>query len=287
MDGWTRAVRLLPEPWRKQLAQRNSEHTEEIRLRCGQLPTLLCGDSEQVFSEHICREDDLMLVLEKASGASFHAAKDMLREGYLCAEGVRIGVCGSLLGPEQGGFRRVSSLALRVPRECRGIARELLPALRENRHGGTLLLSPPGGGKTTLLRECIRCLSNGGLRVAVVDERRELSGADGGSEGFDLGCRTDLLTGCEKAAGAMLLLRSMNPQLIAMDEISSAPDLEAVRQIAGCGVGLLATAHGDSAAQMRLRPLYRELFDLGFFTLTVRIERWGSERRYVVERLGV
>lgn len=287
MDGWTRTVRLLPEAWRKQLAQRNSENTEEIRLRAGQLPTLLCGENEQVFSDRVCREEDLMLVLEKASGASFHTVRDMLRECYLCADGVRIGVCGSLLGPEQGGFRRVSSLALRVPRECRGIARELLPALRENRRGGTLLLSPPGGGKTTLLRECIRCLSNGGLRVAAADERRELSGTDGGAEGFDLGCRTDLLTGCEKATGAMLLLRSMNPQLIAMDEISSGRDLEAVKQIAGCGVGLLATAHGESIAQMRLRPLYRELLDMGIFQLAVRIERLGSERRYTLERLLV
>lgn len=285
MDGWTRALRLLPEAYRTKLDRRDGSAVEEIRLRCHRQPTLLSDGKEQAFSDRLCREEDLLLVLEKASGASLHAVADMLKEGYLSVDGVRIGVCGALLPAEQGGgFRRVSSLCLRIPRECRGIARGILPALLENAGGGTLLLSPPGGGKTTLLRECVRCLSNGGVRIAAADERRELTGSDSG-DGFDLGCHTDVLTGCGKAEGSMLLLRSMNPQLIAMDEISSPRDLEAVRQIAGCGVGILATAHAADPAGMLRRPFYRELLDMGVFTLAVCIRGQGSERRYTLQRL--
>ena len=284
MDGWTRALRLLPEACRTKLEQEDGSAVEEIRLRCGRQPTLLTGGREQAFSQRLCREEDLQLVLEKASGASLHAVADMLKEGYLSVDGVRIGVCGTMLPKEQGGFRRVSSLCLRIPRECRGIARGILPALRENLRGGTLLLSPPGGGKTTLLRECIRCLSDGGVRVSVADERCELSGSEGG-EGFDLGCHTDVLLGCGKAMGSIQLLRSMNPQLIAMDEISSPRDLEAVRQIAGCGVGILATAHALDPAEMRRRPLYRVLLDAGVFSLAVCIAGQGSERQYSLQRL--
>lgn len=285
MDGWTRALRLLPAAYRTKLAQLDGSAAEEIRLRCGRQPTLLRDGKELAFSDRLCREEDLLLVLEKASGASLHAVADMLQEGYLSVGGVRIGVCGTLPARvTDGGFRRISSLALRIPRECRGIARGVLPALLENARGGTLLLSPPGGGKTTLLRECVRCLSDGGLRIAAADERCELAGSEDG-EGFDLGSHTDLLPGCEKARGAMMLLRSMNPQLIAMDEISSPRDLEAVRQIAGCGVGILATAHASDAEGMLRRPLYRELLSAGIFQLAVCIEGQGSARRYTLQRL--
>ncbi len=285
MDGWTRALRLLPEAYRIKLEQADGSAVEEIRLRSHRQPTLLICGKEQAFSDRLCREEDLQLVLEKASGASLHAVADMLKEGYLSVNGVRIGVCGTLLPSDTGGgFRRVSSLCMRIPRECRGIARGILPALRENSRGGTLLLSPPGGGKTTLLRECVRCLSDGGVRISVADERRELLGSDGG-EGFDLGCHTDLLLGCGKAEGSIRLLRSMNPQLIAMDEVSSPRDLEAVRQIAGCGVGILATAHASDPAEMQRRPLYRELLSSGIFSLAVCIQGQGSERRYTLQRL--
>ncbi len=285
MDAYARAVSLLPEDYRQALSMRDGSRAEELRLRRGRRPTLLSDAGERVFSERICTEKDLLCVLEKASGASLHAVADTLRQGYLCTGGVRIGVCGTLRGEgAEGGFLRFGSLALRIPRECRGIARELLPALRDNARGGTLILSPPGGGKTTFLRECIRCLSDGGLRVAAADERYELSGGE--EEAFDLGGLTDLLCGCDKAQAVMLLLRCMNPQLIAMDEITRRQDLDAVREIAGCGVGILASAHAASPEQMRARPLYRELLREEIFSLAVCIEGSGEKRRYRLQAIG-
>lgn len=285
MDGFVRAAALLPADYRQALVT-GVAGVEEIRLRCGRAPTLLLDGRERPFSERLCRQEDLLFVLEKASGASLHAVEDELRGGWLSAQGLRIGVCGRILPKDKGGgFQSFSSLALRIPRECRGIGREILPALRENAAGGTLILSAPGGGKTTLLREMIRRLSDGGLRIGVVDERCELTAADDGSAGFDLGCRSDVLTGVSKAEGAMLLLRSLNPQLVAMDEISRREDLEAVKELAGCGVGILATAHASSPETMRLRPLYRDLLDTGMFQRAACIEGQGSERRYTLREL--
>ena len=278
MDKGNPALDLLPADYREALRDRG-EGLEELRLRVGYEPTVLRDGRERRFCERVCTREDLLCVLERASGASLHAVAEGLREGYLSYHGVRIGVCGTALPKSVGGgFGEYSSLCLRIPREWRGIARELLPRLRENAAGGTLLLSPPGGGKTSLLRELIRCLSEGGLRVGVVDERSELSA-------FDLGCHTDTLVNLPKAEGAMLLLRAMNPQLIAMDEISKSEDVEAVMEIAGCGVGLLATAHAPDPGQMLRRPLYRRLLESGVFTLAVCITGEGGARRYRLEEI--
>ena len=279
-----RAAALLPGDYRQALRP-GVDGAEEVRLRCGRLPTLLCDGREHPFCERLCRQEDLLFVLERASGASLHTVEDELRSGFLSAQGLRIGVCGRMLPGERRGFQSFSSLAIRIPRECRGIGKELLPALRENAAGGTLILSSPGGGKTTLLREMIRRLSDGGVRVGVVDERFELSAAEDGSPGFDLGCRSDILTGVSKSEGALILLRSLNPQLVAMDEITRREDLEAVIELAGCGVGILATAHASDPGRMRLRPLYRELLETGIFQRAVCIEGQGSARSYLLREL--
>ncbi len=283
MDGSRLAADLLPPDYRQALRETEAE---EIRLRIGRAPTVLLDGRERRFHERVCTQGDLLRVLERASGASLHAVAEAMREGYLSYRGVRIGVCGTALARAVGGgFGAFSSLCLRVPREWRGIGRALLPALRENVSGGSLILSAPGGGKTSLLREYIRCLSEGGLRVGVLDERNELSATDENGAGFDLGAHTDTLVGMPKAEGAMLLLRSMNPQLVAMDEITSAEDAEAVLQIAGCGVGILATAHTSGFAQMRSRPLYRRLLESGVFTRAVCISGTGRARQYRLEEL--
>ena len=144
-----------------------------------------------------------------------------------------------------------------------------------------LFYGPPGLGKTTLLRELIRVISDRGVRVAVLDERGELY-ADGG---FDLGRCSDVLSGISKELGAGMLLRGMNPQVIAMDEISRKEDQGVIQQIMGCGVTLFASAHGRDRQDMQRRPVYRELFESGAFKyiLTIRMEH--SRRRYVLETI--
>ena len=197
------------------------------------------------------------------------------------------GPMGGIVASSQtvDSFQRFSSLAIRVPRECRGIGRHLLSRLRENRRKGTLILSPPGGGKTTLLRDLIRGLSDSGVRVGVADERNEISASDEFDAGFDLGSHTDVLNGMPRAEGAMLLLRTMNPELIAVDEITREDDVEAIGQLAGCGVGILASAHAQTPQQMLSRPLYRSLLEGAFFTDAICITGAGANRQYRWERI--
>ena len=165
----------------------------------------------------------------------------------------------------------------------------MLPQLAEGGElSNTLILSPPGLGKTTLLRDLIRCVSLGeGVRprrVGVADERGELGA---GALRRHLGPRTDVLENCPKAAALLMLLRGMAPQVLAVDEITAPEDLRAIQEAAGCGVTLLATAHGGSWEELRLRPLYRELLDQGIFRTFVVLSLAQGKRVYTVRKEGM
>ena len=159
-----------------------------------------------------------------------------------------------------------------------------------NEYDKAALIGINGCGKTTLLRDLIRCISDGqGIqpyRVGVAEERGELAATFGGEPQMNIGARTDVVDGCPKAAAILLLLRGMNPQVLAVDEITAPEDAEAMEMAVGCGVTLLATAHGASRRDLERRPLYCRLIKQGIFTrvVTIRIEQ--GKRRYTVENVG-
>jgi len=281
MERYELALQLLPGRYWPQLREM-APGIEEYRLRVGQpLGIVRCGREFALPGEAVS-EDDVLRTLEKATGASLHTAAPAMARGYLNVRGLRIGICGDMLWSENAvrGFRSFSSLALRVPRACPGICDGAIRALYGDGYLNTLILSPPGGGKTTALREMIRCLSDRGTRLCVCDERGELAASEGATPGFDLGRHTDVLAGCPKCEAAMMLLRGMNPQIIAMDEITQREDLLAVQEIVGCGVRLLATAHAASIDDLKRRPLYRELLSLGCFQAVLVIALRGESREY-------
>ncbi len=269
-------VQVLPRDLQSMLERispSEREDLEELRLREGFPMALTLAGEERTpppWRERLLTEADLRRVLEVAGKGSVHAILDQLRSGYVAASGgVRLGICGEA-AVEDGrvrAFRTVTSLAIRIPHTIPGVARSVLPALFEDgRLQSTLILSPPGVGKTTLLRDLIRCLSVGEgvppLRVGVADERGELGAGD--LRTF-LGPRTDVLENIPKASALLMLLRGMAPQVLAADEITDPADIRAMEQAAGCGAVLLATAHGSDLAELRRRPLYRRLFDSGIF----------------------
>ncbi len=185
-------------------------------------------------------------------------------------------------------FLHLSSVNLRIAREKPGVGKGLLPRLLEGRTmKNTLILSPPGNGKTTLLRDLIRQLSDGpqALRVGLVDERGEVAALYHGVPQMNVGTRTDVIDGCLKSVGLLLLLRSMNPNVLAVDEITAPEDVDALTMAANCGVSLLATAHGGDRGDLERRPLYRRLLEQGIFRLLLRIELSGGQRIYRVEAL--
>ena len=205
--------------------------------------------------------------------------------------GFRLGVCGSAVvrDGEVSNLKDISSLALRIVCEHIGLGSNIAPQLfsADGRFLSTLILSPPGGGKTTLLRDLIRVLSLGdaehrALRVAVIDERCELAVCCKGRAQMELGNHTDVLSLCPKAVGIPMVLRGMNPQVIAVDEITAEEDIRAMCLAANCGVGLLASIHAASVDELHQKPLWRELLRARVFRRCIVIRSNGGARSYEV-----
>ncbi|MBR5094652.1 MAG: stage III sporulation protein AA [Oscillospiraceae bacterium] len=287
MDSLERGLGLLPISLRARAAERIPKDAEELRLRVGRPPSYLAEGREAPFAEERVDEELLLRVLEKATAASIHTAAGALAEGYWCYHGLRIGLCGTAIRRDGvvNGFRELSSLAIRIPRERRGICDATIGCIADPAFRNTLLLSRPGGGKTTALRELIRLLSERGYRICVADERNEIAAKDGAVQQFDLGPCTDVLTGMDKAAAARMLLRSMSPQILAMDEIASADEMRAVFTAVGSGTGILASVHAPSVAELRRRPGLRDLLASGAFSLALCIEGNGKGRSYRLEEI--
>ena len=266
---------------------------EEIRLRTGQLMTILLPDGETP-TDALIEPEDLETLCDIATEFSRYAAAETLREGFLTVRGgFRVGLCGAAVMKDGANtnLKYLSSAAIRIGRERKGVAQNVMPQLfRDNQFVNTLILSPPGGGKTTLLRDCVRLLSIGvedcgAQRVALIDERGEVAAMLRGQAQLDVGPHTDVLDACPKALGVPIVLRAMNPQIVAVDEITVPEDLRAMSMAAGCGVGLLATVHASDAAELSEKPLYRELLERRVFRQAVRIVRDADGRRYEVEEL--
>ena len=286
MNGFEKALSLMPPQICDKLKNLKQSDIEEIRIRLGRRVNVVRHGKEFPLGEQTISKVDLNRIIEIATGASYHMSEHSLNDGYINYRGLRLGVCGKLNMQKNGIYSMgsISSLAVRIPSEQKGILDSLFKTVYLNGFESSLIVSPPGGGKTTALRELCRKLSNKNLRVAVVDERNELL-ADDGYSGFDLGEHCDVLGCAPKAEGAMMLLKTMNPQVIAMDEITKEEDLEAIKQITGCGVKILATAHASDLADLKRRKLYRDLMELGVFKYMLRIEGKGKDRKYSAERI--
>ncbi len=275
-EQFDRAARLLPDALRDQalfLDASLRSRAEELRLYCGRGARVVLGDGSFALRGAVSQQD-LETVLERASRSSLHAVLDSLRQGFLTAPGgYRIGVCGTVVRKEGEvrGFRQLSSLCIRIPRQERCVPPELAERLRDK---SVLILSPPGGGKTTFLRDLVRLTSNAGRRICLVDERGELAAQEGGVPRFDVGQNTDVLEGCPKAEAVEMLLRSMAPQVIAMDELGPS-EAEAVQRAAASGVRVWASVHCSAPEELRQKGLPPRVFSTG-----VLILREGGRRLY-------
>lgn len=277
----------MPQQMAKQIQYsiKNTENSlQEIRLRRDKPLLLRSTKGLQYVKDvtekcYIVTSSDIKACVSLLSGYSLYAFEDELRQGFLTISGGhRIGFCGKAV-IEDGKIRtlhQISSLNIRIAREVFGCADEILPYLFEyGKFCHTLLLSPPGCGKTTLLRELIRCLANAPYHytVGVADERGEIAGMFDGTPQMDLGECSDVISGCPKAAGMELLLRSMSPDIIAADELGREEDFFSAVDTIHAGVKLLCTVHGSCLQEVQKRPFVKKLLEMGAIERFVFLSR--------------
>ena len=287
--AWQQAIGCLPASRAAYFAALDRQgEIEELRLRVGLPPAVRIAGRESPLACAPVSAQELRETLSRAARYSVHSYAESLRHGFVTlAGGHRLGVCGT--AAEENGqvitVRGLSSLNLRIARQYPGLGEQIALWVGEKPPQSVLLLSPPGLGKTTLLREWVRLVSDRGYTVAVADERSEIAALADGAPQFAVGRCTDVLEGCSKKQAALMLLKTMSPALIAFDEITAPEDVEAVSLCAHCGTAVLASAHAADVDDLRQRPLYRALLGLHVFRRAVVIEWKRKERCYRMERL--
>ncbi len=261
------------------------ERLQELRLRMNEPFIIIYNGNEFFISEcgnlerrpemgYQITAGDIKETLEYISSFSLYAYEDEIRQGFITVQGGhRIGIAGKVI-LEQGRVKcvkHISFINVRMSHEKKGCGKNILPYIYEGKQiCHTLIISPPGCGKTTLLRDMVRMISDGceshpGTSVGVVDERSEIGACYRGVPQNDVGMRTDVLDCCPKAEGMLMMIRSMSPAVIAVDEIGKREDVDALAYVMNCGCQILATVHGASIDDVKNKPILRKLVEEKLF----------------------
>jgi stage III sporulation protein AA len=229
-------------------------------------------------------EEDVYRTIASISDNSLYAYEEEIRRGFITLPGGhRVGLAGQVVmsGNQIGNIKSFSGIAFRVAREVKDCARQLMPYICKKNFSNplnTILISPPRCGKTTILRDIARMLSNGsqnadGCNVSIIDERSELAGCYRGIPQLDVGQRTDVLDSCPKAIGMIMAIRSLSPRVVITDEIGRKEDVDAIRECVNAGVAVITSIHASSIQELGKRPIFQELLAATAFNLGIVLSR--------------
>ena len=275
---------------REQLEKCNLDNLEEIRLRTNKNIILKDGQEELILN-HIINTQEILEILQRICDNSIYTYQNQICNGYITIKGGhRVGITGNVVVREGQviNISHIYSLNFRIAREIPGCSKASLPLilnLQDNSIYNTIILAPPGRGKTTLLRDLIRNISSGipeynfkGINVGVVDERGEIAAMYKGVPQNNLGERTDILDNVSKSIGMKMLVRSMNPQVITADEIGTNEDIQAINYAITSGVKGIFTAHGRNLEDVILNPILSKLYNLEVIEKILLIEKDRSTK---------
>lgn len=261
---------------------------EEIRIRVNRPVILKYSDREQVL-DHIVNQMEIINILQSLCNNSIYSYQSQICDGYITLSGGhRVGITGNVAMKDGkiNNVNYVSSLNFRIAREIIGVSNEIVKeVLVDGKINNTLIVSRPGCGKTTLLRDLVRNISNRGFTISLIDERGEIASMYKGIPQNDVGLRTDVLDGVTKSIGMKIAVRTMAPQIIVADEIGQEEDLEAINYGICSGVKGIFTAHGANISELRANKTLNKLYEEKLFKKIIFLENRGKmEKVYSLDK---